>query len=568
MPVSTPQAPEPVVPDDVPSSDTAPLPQDVPSPAQPASIVTASPEPVGTTAVRRLRSHPRAAAACLGVFVLALAVRLGVVLTSSGGLTGLFISYDTSVYYAASDAITFGRMPYRDFTLLHPPGLPLMLTPFAMLGRLTNDHLGFMAAAVGFTVLGAVNAMLVTVVARRMGVGLPGAVLGGAFYAVWLGSVRAEFMVRLEPLGNFFVLVGLLAYLSAERSGRRRGLLWAGAAFGAAVSVKIWWAVPLLVLIAWQLARTRRRRLVPVSAGAALALAVVNGPFLLAAPGAMWHMVVIDQLARPRDPASLGRKGRYLTGVSYLLPDGPRLLVAILVLAGAVAIILAMVAAWRRQAARLVVGLLAVQLAVLALAPSWFTFYADYLTPVAALTIAAAVVPLRWPAHWPHTVPEQRRIVKEVAGWIVTVTTVAVVTVSGVATARLLAAGNNYIVPFPTAPLTAAVSGVHCLMSDTPTDLILLNTLSRDLRNGCPNWVDVTGRTHGVDKVTHANGREVARQKNRTFQRNLRRYLTSGDAVILGPGWRARVSALTLSVLRSGGVLADIDGQVVYRTPR
>ena len=45
--------------------------------------------------------------------------------------------YDAGVYYSAADALIHGRTPYRDFLLLHPPGLMLTLTPFAAIGRLS-----------------------------------------------------------------------------------------------------------------------------------------------------------------------------------------------------------------------------------------------------------------------------------------------------------------------------------------------------------------------------------------------------------------------------------------------
>jgi alpha-1,2-mannosyltransferase len=48
-----------------------------------------------------------------------------------GGLYGLG-NYDDGVYYAAGTGIAHGLLPYRDFLLLHPPGVPLLLTPFAL----------------------------------------------------------------------------------------------------------------------------------------------------------------------------------------------------------------------------------------------------------------------------------------------------------------------------------------------------------------------------------------------------------------------------------------------------
>jgi len=322
--------------------------------------------------------------------------------------------------------------------------------------------------------------------------------------------------------------------------------------------VKIWWAVPLLVLIAWQLARSRRHQLVPVTAGAAGALVVINGPFLLAAPSAMWHMVVADQLGRVRSSATLGRKLSYLVGTRYLNPTTSHGLTVGIILIAAVAVCVIVVAAWRRQAARLVVTLLLAQLAVLAVAPSWFGFYADYLTPAAAVTVAASIAPLR--ARRTAGPPGRIRPASVAA--------VGTVVIAAAATLRLLTAGNTFVVPFPSAQLTAAASDVRCLITDEPTGQIMTNTLSRGLRDGCPNWVDITGRTYGPDKLVASDGKFVPRAENPRWQRDLVKYLTSGNAVMLTRGWGVGASKQTLRIVRSGEVLADVDHYVIYHTRR
>ncbi len=103
------------------------------------------------------------------VFSVAFALRLLVPLTSRG-LVGNY-SYDASVYYSAGAALVHGRMPYRDFTLLHPPGVVLSVAPAAWTGRLTSDHTGFALAMLQFAALGGASAVLVVVVARGLGAG-------------------------------------------------------------------------------------------------------------------------------------------------------------------------------------------------------------------------------------------------------------------------------------------------------------------------------------------------------------------------------------------------------------
>ena len=69
--------------------------------------------------------------------IVAFVVRLMPVLLG-GGLQGLH-GYDDSVDLVAR-ALVHGALPYRDFLLLHPPGMILGLSPFAVLGVLTGDR--------------------------------------------------------------------------------------------------------------------------------------------------------------------------------------------------------------------------------------------------------------------------------------------------------------------------------------------------------------------------------------------------------------------------------------------
>lgn len=55
-------------------------------------------------------------------------LRWAFVVFSRGGPWGNF-GYDPGVYYTSADALTFGRLPYDDFVLVHPPALTLALTP-------------------------------------------------------------------------------------------------------------------------------------------------------------------------------------------------------------------------------------------------------------------------------------------------------------------------------------------------------------------------------------------------------------------------------------------------------
>ena len=149
------------------------------------------------------------------VVAVALAARL-VPMLRGGGLFGLGNS-DDGVYYAAAVALVHGHLPYRDFLLLHPPGIVVALAPFAALGRLIGEHEGFALARLAWVLLGAVNAVLVSRILRP--IGLVGAALGGLCYAVLYPAVYVEWTTQLQGLGNTLLLVSLLL-LSKGRTAR------------------------------------------------------------------------------------------------------------------------------------------------------------------------------------------------------------------------------------------------------------------------------------------------------------------------------------------------------------
>ena len=51
--------------------------------------------------------------------------------------------YDSGVYFAAAFHLIAGALPYRDFTFVQPPGIVLLLSPVALVGRIFGTHDGF-----------------------------------------------------------------------------------------------------------------------------------------------------------------------------------------------------------------------------------------------------------------------------------------------------------------------------------------------------------------------------------------------------------------------------------------
>ena len=493
------------------------------------------------------------------ILVVAFAARLGMVYAHGGSLHGSS-AYDTGVYYAAGDALIHGRLPYRDFTLVHPPVVMLAAAPFAALGRLTTDHIGFMVATVSWMALGAVNALLVLLIGRRMHIGTAASAIGAFGYAVWYESTRAEFSLKLEPLGNFFVLLGIFAVLGPRRRNRRLALVGGGAALGTAASVKIWYVVPLLIVLGFGLIdRDRRREFGWAGAGACVAVVAINGPFFALAPGQMWQMVVTDQLGRQRS-SGLSVRLAEITSSGLVGPASTATAVHVTAAVGAAVLVGLGVLAWRTRPGRFVTTLAAVQLVVVELAPNFFRYYSDYLAPAFALTVAAASAALLGSRAAARS-PGHRRATGLVAG-------LPLVAVAGLALAIDLFHPTVTMTRAPAPSLQRAIASARCVQSDSPMALIQLDVLSRDLVHHCPVWVDVIGRSYAapLKPTGRIHGTAVGRRTYLPWQRALLRYLRSGNTVVVVDPRAAGISRQTLREITRGPVIERAGGYVVHRT--
>lgn len=474
----------------------------------------------------------------IAVFALALALRLGVILRK-GGIHGI-IGYDCGVYFSGADALLHGRLPYRDFTMVHPPAITLVLIPFAALTHLMTDWHAFIVATFFFALLGATNAALVVLVCRRLGMPRRGALVAGLFYAAWFGSVIAEFEVKLEPLGNSLLLAGLLALLRDQRRPGRWSAVLAGAVIGLPMTVKIWWVVPVLLIIAWHgYCRRSLRAVLHALLGAAAAVTVVCLPFFLTDPSAMWQSVISGQLGRMRTAPAVHRLAE-MTSVPVLVhvsSEGQQLLAAVFV----GVLVLAVALAWQgSRHARLLSVMTLAQVVVLLAAPSWFAYYSDYLAVGLAVTIGASTLAIR-----------REQLVRAPA---------ITATAGALAISCLITITGAYAMPAyaGAARLTRAVTGERCVSSNNPTVLLRLDALSRGLAAGCPEWIDVGGRVMGPDDPAALQAR------GSSWQDVELRYLRAAGAAVLWPE-NPRYLPQVRRGLAQDGTILTVDGNTVYR---
>ncbi|HVU61601.1 MAG TPA: glycosyltransferase 87 family protein [Mycobacteriales bacterium] len=442
---------------------------------------------------------------------LAFVVRLVPILIG-GGLHS-YGRYDDGVYYTGAEALTFGRMPYKDFLMLHPPGLLLVLAPFVWIGRLTTDPTGFAVGRVAFMAIGGLNAVLVAMLARRWG--WVSAVVAGLLYACWMPAVYGEQSTLLEPLGTTATLCALLLLC---RPGQpvvtRRAEIFAGVALGLGMTLKIWYAAPFFVVVAWLLVRRHYAAARRVVVGAVVSATAVLLPFFAFAPDRMLHMVLLDQLERARRDTSLVSRLPLLVGVRPLADGHPLEAhiatgVAIVVLGVAAALCL------RDRAARLLVALLAVNLVVVLAVPTFYMHYSELTAAPFALVLGIGLTRLR-------QLPGRVRLAR-----IVTATVGVAIVVSGL---RIVTTPQGLAFPGAT---FAAAAPAGCVMSDDPTAMIEMNRLTTDFKAGCVVPVDVSGITYDRLHRSGPNGAYLRRAFNPAWQVYLHDYLFSGTSFVV-----------------------------------
>jgi hypothetical protein len=208
---------------------------------------------------------------------------------------------DTPVYQQYGDAMTAGKVPYRDFELEYPPGaLPVFALPgLAEPGQGQDVSRGFRRAFETLMwICGAAALVAMSLVLRALRRGAAdvwGALTFAALAPLALGSVM------LSRFDLWPVAVVALA-LAALVSGRLRT---GHALLGLAAVVKLFPAVllPLGLVFAWK--RAGRREALVCLGLAAGVVAVVVLPFAVLAPHGLWHSLTV-QLSRPLQVESLG----------------------------------------------------------------------------------------------------------------------------------------------------------------------------------------------------------------------------------------------------------------------
>ena len=481
----------------------------------------------------------------LGIVLVAFLVRAVPVL-HGGGLLG-HLGYDDGVYFASAVALVHGVLPYRDFLLLHPPGIALLLSPFALVAGFTDDATGFGLARLAFMAVGAVNAGLVTILAGRYG--RRAALLSGILYALWYSAGRAERTTILIGPQTTLMLVAILILLSGRPLRPRRAEV-AGVALGLAAAIQVWAVVPIAVIagmliVGWfDVPGAGWRPAIGMLAGAGAALAAVCLPFFLVAPAQFVRYILIDQLARPDIGVDLLVRVRVLEG--FAEAGGSRLsLFNLGVMAMAVVGVGAIVFVARRvPAARPWCVLVTVQVGYLLVVPNFYTHYSGWMAPAAAIVLGTA-------AAYTISALDEYRSLATVAkvGFIAIIAGLAVTVPRHQGTALDLAS------------LEGDIRGARCVSADTPDLLVDTSGLQQDLQDGCPLVIDPTGLSYETDRGDLAAGPVgSARLAAPGYQQAMEEYYDDSNAAMfdresadgLSPATQEEISD-SLPVVRAQG---------------
>ena len=462
----------------------------------------------------RSPSPPGGAQASLGgldmaaLFSVTVGARLAATWAGGGFATNGI--YDDGVYFTSAVRFVHGSWPYRDYLLLHPPGMTLLLAPFAWVGSLLGDATGYTLARLAMMVVAGLTTVLIASVAGRWG--RASGWVAGLTYALFASSIYAGstlFMEGVSSLAAMSALVLLTGGASSKPSWQR--VVAAGLLLGLLPVIKVWNA-PIAAVI---LLTAGRSRLLLAAGSALVSFAGLTLPFLLRDPQAMWRMVVSDQLGRPRFELNpIAKVANFLgyasDGTTDLHVEGlPLAATAALVALVGVIVMLAV----RAKVNLVYVVLLVVCVGLVMTSALALRNYGELFAPWLAVLSGVAASFMAGPPR------NRSRQTRALIGAVLVLVWLAILAVG---------AARPVGKPLPVEWLNQHLDGVGCVVTDDPVVLIATNRLSPQLEAGCPEiWVDVSGRTY--DYAAHG---QSGRTDNPVWQRVIYDYLTSADASV------------------------------------
>jgi alpha-1,2-mannosyltransferase len=300
--------------------------------------------------------------------------------------------YDDGPYFGSAVRLVYGALPYRDFLIVQPPGITLLMVPVALLSKVTGTAWGMAIGRILTSLAGAASVALAGLLVRHRGI--LATVIACGITAVYPDSIQAAKTVLVEPWLVLFCLIGALAVFEGDHvTARTRRLVWGGVAFGFGGAVEPWAIFPVIVIAVLTLRWPRR--LAAYAGGVAAGFLVPVLPFAAMAPYRFYEATIVAQIG-PRAGAartSFWERIQDMTGLADVARPGHLLDVAAAILIVAVvsgSIGLSFLLTWRPPPAldAFAVGSAAFIVAAF-LWPSQFHYhFAAFLAPFLAMAIA------------------------------------------------------------------------------------------------------------------------------------------------------------------------------------
>ena len=399
--------------------------------------------------------------------------------------------YDDGVYLGAALRLVNGVVPYRDFVLLHPPGVPLLMTPIAALGHVIGTRDAMAGARLVTVLVTGLNAVLAAIAVRHRGVGAM--MIAGTALACFPLAVAADQSLLLEPYLVCFCLIGMIAMFSGGKLASSHRLALAGVAFGFAGAIKIWAIFPILVALAVCLPRWKDLRTLVL--GTIAGFVVPCLPFFLLAPHAFIHDVFVTQLAHTGSAAAGASSSvRLLTltgfwGISFLHSKTALALCFVIVLVIFVALVYGLSArSPNTRADWFMLGSAVITTTAMFIPSSYFDHYAYFPAAFVALLIGSCAARV---IRALGTV--DRRFVGRL-GYLVVPAVVSLVAIA-VLVPEQVSYARSYLSVSPEEPGTI-VSRLTppgaCVVSNIVSVTILANRFD-PAKEGCPAVVDPFG---------------------------------------------------------------------------
>jgi hypothetical protein len=314
-------------------------------------------------------------------------------LAAPGYLLGV-TEYDDGSYFGSAIHLTTGILPYRDFVFVQPPGITILMTPIALLAKVTGTASGMAIARILTTLASAAGVLLAGLLVRHRG--LPATILACGLIAIYPDAIATARTVLLEPWLVLFCLAGAVAVFDGDRvTSSRRRLVLGGLALGFGGAIEAWAIMPALVILA--LCLPGLRRVLTCLAGMAVGFLVPVLPFAALGPGSFYRDLVVAQVGPRVDPwrVSVWFRLKEMFGLTYIqVGHFPLVLVTVIVLGFAV---VAFVCGWlvtRRAPCPLDWFALVTMLLIVVtfLYPNQFYFhFVAFLAPFLAIAVALPV---------------------------------------------------------------------------------------------------------------------------------------------------------------------------------